>query len=376
MDFEFSDEQKAVSELAGQILADKASHEAVRAIETGEGLRHDPELWATMAEAGLLGMGIPETHGGAGLGLMEVAAVLEQVGRAAAPVPALETLGMAAPAIAEFGSDAVASALLPGVADGSVLLTAATMDELAQVDVADTAATPEGDGYRVTGAKVCVPEAQLADRMLVSARTDDGTVVVVVDPAADGCSVIPVATTAGTPDARVELDGVLVAADHVLGAGDPDAVSPWLMQRATALQCIMMLGVCSAALDVTTTYICERKQFDVPIASFQAVGQRAADAYVDTEGIRLTAWQALWRLDQGREAAMEVAAAKFWAAEAGQRVVHAATHLHGGVGVDRDYPLPRLFLAAKQLELQLGGSTAQLRQLGRLIAASASSGSA
>ena len=371
MDFSFSDEQQAVSELAQQILDDKATHEVVRGIEQGDGHRHDPDLWSTMAEAGLLGMGIPEEYGGAGLSLMEVGAVLEQVGRKAAPVPALETLGLAAPAIAEFGSEALASSLLPGVVDGSKILTAALMDELAPVEAPSTKAEADGDGYRVTGAKVCVPSALLADCILVSASTGNGTVVVAVDPAADGCRLLPVETTAGTPDARVEFDGVAVDADHVLGASDPGVVLPWLLERATALQCVTMVGVCEASVDITSTYITERKQFDVPIASFQAVGQRAADAYIDTEGVRLTAWQALWRLSEGRDASMEVAAAKIWAAEAGQRVVHASVHLHGGVGVDRDYPLGRLFLAAKQLELQLGGTTAQLRQLGRLIAANA-----
>ena len=371
MDFSFSDEQQAVSELARQIIDDKATHESVRGIEQSDGLRHDADLWSTMAEAGLLGMGIPEEHGGAGLGLMEVGAVLEQVGRRAAPVPALETLGLATPAIAEFGPDVLASSLLPGVVDGSTILTAALMDELAPVEAPSATAEPDGDGYRVTGAKVCVPSALVADAILVSAGTADGTVVVAVDPSAEGCLLLPVETTAGTPDARVELDGVVVDADHVLGASDPSAVLPWLLERATALQCVTMVGICEAAVEITSAYITERKQFDVPIASFQAVGQRAADAYIDTEGVRLTAWQALWRLSEGRDASMEVAAAKIWAAEAGQRVVHASVHLHGGVGVDRDYPLGRLFLAAKQLELQLGGTTAQLRQLGRLIAANA-----
>jgi len=131
----------------------------------------------------------------------------------------------------------------------------------------------------------------------------------------------------------------------------------------------LLLGACAQALALTATYTKERKQFDVPIASFQAVAHRAADAYMDTEAIRLTTWQALWRLSNGEDASDHVAVAKFWAAWGGQRVVHAAQHLHGGVGVDRDYPLHRSFLLVKELELQLGGATEQLVELGRLIAA-------
>ena len=127
--------------------------------------------------------------------------------------------------------------------------------------------------------------------------------------------------------------------------------------------------MCTAALEMTAKYTSEREQFGKKIASFQAVGQRAADAYIDTEAVRLTTWQAAWRLSEDLSAAEEVAVAKFWAAEGGQRVVHAAQHLHGGLGVDRDYPLHRYFLWAKQLELTLGGATASLLRLGRALAA-------
>ena len=125
----------------------------------------------------------------------------------------------------------------------------------------------------------------------------------------------------------------------------------------------------SAAVALVSEYTKSREQFDKPIATFQAVGQRAADAYVDAEAIRLTAWQAAWRIDQGLPADDAVAVAKFWAADGGQRVVHAAVHLHGGVGVDRDYPLHRHFLLTKQLELTLGGATDQLLRIGATLAA-------
>jgi alkylation response protein AidB-like acyl-CoA dehydrogenase len=130
----------------------------------------------------------------------------------------------------------------------------------------------------------------------------------------------------------------------------------------------MVAGACAAALELTAEYTKGREQFGRPIASFQAVSQRAADAYIDTEAVRLTAWQAAWRLDQGLPASGEVAIAKFWASEGAQRVVHAAHHLHGGVGVDRDYPLHRYFLLVKQAELALGSATPSLQRLGRILA--------
>jgi alkylation response protein AidB-like acyl-CoA dehydrogenase len=142
-----------------------------------------------------------------------------------------------------------------------------------------------------------------------------------------------------------------------------------ITEFATTALCIEEAGVCASALELTAEYTKTRVQFEKPIATFQAVGQRAADAYVDTEAIRLTAWQAAARLAAGLSASSEVAIAKYWAAEGGQRVVHAASHLHGGVGVDREYPLHRYFLMTKHIELTLGGATEQLLQLGATLAA-------
>ena len=153
-----------------------------------------------------------------------------------------------------------------------------------------------------------------------------------------------------------------MGADALLGwrRATAPAIVEWLVRRSTdGAAPWLEAGACAAALALVAEYTKTREQFGKPIATFQAVGQRAADAYVDTEAIRLTAWQAAWRIGQGLPADKEVAVAKFWAADGGQRVVHAAVHLHGGVGVDRDYPLHRYFLMTKHIELTLGGATEQ-----------------
>ena len=180
---------------------------------------------------------------------------------------------------------------------------------------------------------------------------------------AEGVGIEPLTTTLGDPQAAVLLamtPAELVAEGH-------DSVR-WAYERAVATQCALAVGVFARALELTAEYTKERKQFDVPIASFQAVAHRAADSFIDTEAVRLTAKQALWRLSVDMPASAEVATAKYWAAFGGQRVVHTAQHLHGGVGVDRDYPLHRYFLSAKEIELQLGGTTRQLLALGDIIA--------
>ena len=169
-------------------------------------------------------------------------------------------------------------------------------------------------------------------------------------------------TTSGIPEARIDY-----RAAPKTQIGGPDAVE-WLLERMTVALCAVMLGCCEQALAMTASYAGTRQQFDKPIGTFQAVGQRAADAFIDTEAIRLTMWQAASRLAAGVPSAAEVATAKFWAADGGQRVVHAAQHIHGGIGVDRDYPLHRYYLWAKWLQLALGGASQHLLKLGQILA--------
>jgi 3-oxocholest-4-en-26-oyl-CoA dehydrogenase beta subunit len=368
MDFSFSEEQQDLQGLAQQILEGELSHERLKEVEGGDE-NFDRELWAKLADAGVLGIALPEANGGGGYGFLEAALVLEQIGRTVAPVPYYATVIAALP-IARFGSDAQRAALLPGVASGETILSAALTEAGTDPLHPVTTATPDGDGWTLDGVKDCVPAGPLADRVLVPAATPDGSVVIaIVDPSASGVTRERQDTTNHHPEARLTLQGVKVGASDVLGTpADGAAILSWTVERATAALCAIAIGICEEAVRMTAEYTKTREQFDRPIATFQAVGQRAADAYIDTEGVRLTAWQAIWRLAEDLPATVEVAVAKFWAAEGGQRVVHAAQHLHGGMGVDRDYPLHRYFLWAKWLELSLGGATRQLLTIGKHLA--------
>lgn len=363
MDFNFTEEQTAVGDLATQIIGDKSDPAVLRELELSGGDRFDRSLWAALAEAGLLGISLPESVGGAGLGLIEAGCVIRAAAYHAAAVPVWETLGLGAPAVAEFAPADVANAWLGKVATGDAVLTAAWHDELG--DPLDPQLVT-WDGSTLTGSKVCVPAGNIADAAVVAAKGANGPVLVLVDLSASGVTRTPEQTTAGTPEASIEF----AATPATLLAEGADALV-WAFDRACATQCTAALGTAEAALALTAEYTKERKQFDVPIATFQAVGHRAADTFIDTMSIRLTAWHALWRLANDLPATEEVATAKFWAAHSGHRISLASAHLHGGVGVDRDYPLHRHFIAAKQHELQLGGATPALVRLGREIAANA-----
>ena len=385
MDFTYSEEQEAVRELALRIFTEKATHERLKEIElaAAEEGPFDRALWSELAGAGLLGIHLDEAYGGAGLDFVAACLVIEAAGRTAAYVPVVETMIYGAAPVATFGTDAQRAALLPGVSAGTTILTAALAELVGEVVLSGgtspvTTATRQADGsWVLEGTKACVPAALVADIILVPATligadgSSTGTGVFVVDAKADGVEKTRQTTTSGRAEAIVELHGVKVGADGQLGGPEADgaAIINAITEQATAALCVMEAGVCATALSLTGEYTKTRVQFDRPIATFQAVGQRAADAYVDTEAIRLTAWQAASRLSDGLPASSEVAVAKFWAAEGGQRVVHAAAHLHGGVGVDRDYPLHRFFLLTRQIELTLGGANESLRRLGRTLAA-------
>jgi alkylation response protein AidB-like acyl-CoA dehydrogenase len=370
MDFSFSEDQQAVRELASQIFADHADSERLRELETSaEGI--DRELWSALANANLLGVTLPEEHGGSGLGMIAASLLLEEQGRNVCPVPLLATLVLGAMPIAEFGSDRQKQRWLPGVASGEILLSAA-LTEVAAWDPAQprVAATRDGPDWRLEGEKICVPAGSLAERILVPARTGaDSVGVFLLDPSTDAVEIERLHTTNHESQARLVLSGARVGADEVLG--DPlrgSAIVAWIEARALLGLCAIQIGVAEEALRRTAEYCGIRKQFGRPIGAFQGVSLRAADAYIDLEAMRSTVWQAAWRLESDRAAALEVHAAKWWACRGGQRVAHTAMHLHAGIGADLDYPLHRYLLWSKQLDLTLGGAAPQLARLGPLVA--------
>jgi alkylation response protein AidB-like acyl-CoA dehydrogenase len=369
MDFSLSDEQQALQGLARQILGDRMTPARLKEVEAGPEW-FDRETWAELAKANLLGVAVPEEHGGLGYGFLELCLVLQEQGRTAAPLPLLATLVMGALPIARFGSAEQQARLLPGVVSGLTVLTAALNEVGAPPESPTTVAVSAGNAWRVDGTKICVPAAHLADAVLVPARTDDGVAVFLVDPKADGVTLERQDTLNLEPQFEMTLRGVTVDAAGMLGTvADGAVILDWLLARSTAGLCAIAAGVSDAALHQTAQYTTERKQFDRAIGTFQAVGQRMADAYIDAQGIELTMLQAASHLDGDESAPLDVASAKFWASEAGSRVVHAALHVHGGISIDLDYPIHRYFLWAKQIEFSLGSETEQLRRIGAILAA-------
>ena len=360
MDFTPTDEQDAVRDLARQILSDTPPG--------GDWV--DRGAWGSLAEAGLLGVPLAEDVGGGGLDLLALHLLLEEVGRAGSTVPAWPTLVLGAVTIDRHGTDDLRQRWLPGVVSGDVLLTAALRDdEPSTVSAPRTTATADGDGWRISGTKSVVPVAGHADALLVSASTDDGTIVAVVPDDADGLTVTAQRVIGGAPFGVVELDGVAVSRADVLGGDAPDDVLDDLVRRARSGLASLQAGVCAAAVRLAAEYTTQREQFGHPIAMFQAVEQRVADAHIAAENVRLTALEAAWRVANGRDADAATTIAAWWAANGSHDVLTAAHHVHGGTGVDRDYPLHRYYELTKHHEFVLGDAESLLEELGAEIAA-------
>jgi acyl-CoA dehydrogenase len=370
MDFSLTDEQRALVDLAAQIFKDLCPLERLKAVEQSEP-GWDQSLWAELAKAGLLAVALPEEYGGSGGGFLDLCLLLQEQGRRAAMVPLLPTLAGGALPLVRFGSKAQKDRWLPDVGAGKAILTAALTEPGADPREPVTRATPDGAGFRLGGVKSGVPMAHAAGAVVVPARTPDGRVVVLlVDPKAAGVTLERQQPMDWEPQFRMRLAEVKVGADAVLGSVDQGAaVLDWIVDRVTVALCAQASGVGAEALRLTAEYASNRKQFDKPIAMFQAVGQRMADTFIDNQAVNLTMLQAASRLADELPSPKEVAIAKFWAADGGSRIGHTALHIHGGISIDVDYPVHRYFLWLKTIENTLGAATPQLVRLGERMAA-------
>ncbi|HLN78795.1 MAG TPA: acyl-CoA dehydrogenase family protein [Nocardioidaceae bacterium] len=366
MDFHLDEELLAVQGLARDILTDKTSTDRLREIERTES-RVDDELWSELAKAGLLGIALPEEYGGAGLGFDALCVLLEQQGRFVAPVPLWST-AVAGLAIAEHGTDAERGSALPELAEGRLRITLA-LEEFGTAEPAAPACTAErdGDAWRLRGTKAVVPSYAGAGHVLVAASTTEGPGLFLVEASADGVTWEATETTTWDRAGNLSLASARAAAVGAPGGG----ALAWTLDRAAVALAAIQVGVAEGALQLAARYLSERQQFGRPLATFQSVQHQLADCYIDIDAMRVTLLQAVSSLSDEAAAPgahRAVLVAKWWADQAGLDVVHRVQHLHGGIGVDVDYPVHRYFLWGKQTAGTLGGSAAALADLGTLLA--------
>jgi 3-oxo-4-pregnene-20-carboxyl-CoA dehydrogenase alpha subunit len=350
MDFTQGEAEVEVARLAARVLGAHSRDDAAAA-------DLNSALWKEMAEAGLLALAIPPTLGGDGLGVLAVSALLTEVGKHAARIPALATLALGTLPVTRCAPADVQQELLAGVAAGDTILTAGIREPSDPMPRAPRAvASGSADAATISGVKLGVPYAAAARWILVPVSLPgDDTAVAVIDTEGPGMSCQRTHSSSGLPEYTVRLDR---ARARFLLAGDQ--VVAELYRLAVAGACCLADGALAAALELTTSYIRSREQFGRPLATFQAVAQQIADVYITARTVHLATLSACWRLETGRDAASDVDVAGYWLAEHAPAALRTCHHLHGGIGMDVTYPLPRHSALITDLVGSIGGASYRL----------------
>jgi alkylation response protein AidB-like acyl-CoA dehydrogenase len=362
MDLGFDESQLMLKSSAREFLQQECPTTLVRAME-GDARGYTPELWKKIADLGWLGIAIPERYGGQGLKFFDLTLLLEEMGRALLPGPFFSSTVLGAMSILEAGSEAQKAQHLPRIAGGDLIATLALTEPSATYEpsgVHATAAASRG-GYVLNGVKLFVPDAQVADLLIVVARTKaasnpaEGITLFLVDVKAPGVAITPLVTIASDKQAEVALSNVQVPASAVLGKADQGwPTVARVVEMAAVGKCAEMLGGADRVLDMTVNYVKERVQFGRPIGSFQAVQHHCANMATDVEGCRYVTYQAAWRVSEGQPAAQEVAIAKAWVSDAYRRVCALGHQSHGAIGFTKEYDLQLFTRRAKSAEVAYG----------------------
>jgi acyl-CoA dehydrogenase len=354
MNFDFSPDQRALREQARKFLAEHASPARVRRILDGAA-PYDAELWRGMGEMGWIGTALPEEHGGAGFGYLELCVIAEELGRSLAPTPFASTIYLAAEALLLAGSPAQQKRWLPRIAQGEAIGCFA-LAEGAHVATAANLAT-RAEGGRLTGAKLPVMDGDVADFAVVAAAGPGGRAALfLVDLAGPGVTRTSIATVDPTRShARIVFDGA--AAEPLGAAGAGWSVVEHLLDRAAVLVAFEQIGGAQAALDMAREYALGRFAFGRQIASFQAIKHKLADMYVAVEIARSNAYYGAWALSKdAKELPVAAAAARVAACEAYYQAAKENIQVHGGMGFTWEFDCHLHYRRAKLTGLMLGSA--------------------
>lgn len=375
MNFALSEEQQMLQTMAKEFVSRESSLRRVRS------LREDPigfsrEIWKKMAGLGWLGMTLPEALGGQHLGEVETVVVMEELGRGLMPEPMLASVLLGGNVLLLGGSEAQQREWLPRLAQGEALFSLGYLERQSRYDPFDvaTSAARDGSGWVLNGQKTFVPDAEAADRIVVTARTGggrrdrEGVALFLIDPNATGVSLVNIPAMDWRKRFEVNLDNVRVD-DEARLAGElpPDMALADTLERATVGLSAEMLGAMNEAFRMTLEYLKTRKQFGVPIGSFQALKHRCADQFVQTELARSSVYYAAMCLDENMpDAAIAVSTAKARCNDAFHLIANESIQMHGGIGMTDEHDIGFFFKRARVAEVTLGDSTYHRDRYARL----------
>ncbi|MBM9594707.1 acyl-CoA dehydrogenase family protein [Roseitranquillus sediminis] len=361
MDILMTDEQEMVRDSARTFLEGECSPALVRKMEA-DPLGYDKEIWSQAAELGWQGISLPEQYGGSGLPLTYLGIILQEVGRALAPIPLLSSAA-AALTLAEAGSEGQRKVILPSVADGSLILTWAVSEADVRCRPGTIGMTAEADGseFVLNGNKTFVDNFAAADKCLVLCRTAragdgrHGLSLFLVDTDASGISETPLIPTAKDRQSRVSFDGVRVSKDNLVGRlNEGWPVAERMLDRATALLCAQMMGAARKDAELAIEYAKMREAFGQPIGAFQSIQHMCADMIIWIDGGDLLTFEALWKMDQGLPCRVEVSQAKSFCNEKALASARNAQIIHGGIGFMMELDLHLWYRRIASWTMRLG----------------------
>ncbi len=364
MDFAFSEEQEMLRSSARDFLGRECPSSYVRRMmEAADAW--DPTLWTRLAEMGWTGLGIPEAYGGAGT-FLDLVVVLEEAGRALLPGPFFSTMALGVPALLEAGTEEQKQEVLPRVAQGQVRVTAAVTEPSGRWDAdgITLAAQPTGEGWRLEGVKLFVPDAAVADYLVVAARTggdgEDGVTLFLVRGQPRGITITLLQTMDQTrPWYEVRFQGVELGSEAVMGsAGVGWTPLRRTLEWGTAALCAEMVGGSQWVLDTSVEYAKTRHQFGKPIGVYQAVSHKLADMLLETESARSATYYAAWTVDaDAPDRSLAVSMAKAYTSDTYRRTAGNGIQVHGGIGFTWEHDMHLYFKRAKASEVTFGDAT-------------------
>ncbi len=365
MNLTLSEEQEILKTSARGYLANKFPKKVVKGLEATDA-GYSAEIWKEMADMGWMGLMFPEKYGGANMSFLDLAVLLEEMGRACVPGPFFSTVVLGGLPILEFGTDEQKQKYLPGIASGKLIFTLALTEPEAGYDATSIAvkATKSGSDYVISGTKLFVPDAHIADYVLCVAcsgqgKVEDSITIFIVDAKNPNINKTLLNTIASDKLFEVVFDNVMVPGVNVLGmlnGGWPEVQR--IIERNAVAKCCDMVGGMQRVLEMTVDYAKDRKQFDRPIGSFQIIQHYCSDIATDVDGMRLSTYQAGWMLAENLPCKMEIAIAKAWASQASVRIMSLAHQIHGAIGLTMEHDLHYYTRRAKADEVTFGDATA------------------
>jgi alkylation response protein AidB-like acyl-CoA dehydrogenase len=366
MNFGFTEDQEALREATRKFLDNECPTTFVRKMMADD-TAHSTELWKKIAQLGWLGIVVPEDFGGSGGSFLDLVVILEEAGKSLLPGPFFATALLGTSAVLGGGSAEQKSTILPKVVEGNHILTLALAEKSGRYDAAGVtlAANPKGSDFVLSGEKLFVPDAHVADQFVVAARTsqaskpEDGITLFLVDAKAPGVAISQLKTVDMTRrQCHVAFQDVAVARAQVLGeVGKGWSVLQRVLSQAMAGLCAEMVGTGQKALDLAVTYAKERVQFGKPIGSFQAVKHKCVDMMVQVENARSLTYYAAWAVDENNDEAQQaVPMAKAYCSDMCKTVTSEAIQVHGGIGFTWEHDMHLFYRRGLASEAAFGSA--------------------